>query len=355
MSVCLAVRREPTRAEAEEAAERLWAEADSGSAAALYNLAAIYDRGFLPSPIDSVSGDTITPRSLYQRAAEKGYIPAVSHYGYLLVRDAESQADIDSGMRLIEKAALAGDPKAANNLGYFLTQGELVTRDYEKALFWLKKAADAGLATGAAQLADLYRQGLGTTPDTLAATALYEQAIHAGLADAQRKLIAMNARGWQSLSPDSALTLARRYYREGVTTPAIILLEQITNHYRNTPASRENYSTSAGKESYSTSAAQESYSTSVKAHALALLGDAYSRGIGVPYSYEKSIELFLRAARLGNAPAQFIVAETLDMFPDALDEFISRTSAEHSAVYWYDRASASGIEEATAAYRLLLQ
>lgn len=362
-AAAFSARREPSRSDVELAATRLWQEADSGSAAALFNLAAIYDRGLLPARIDSLTGDTLTAFSLYGKAAGKGYIPAVSHFGYLLVKDAQAKADIDSGMRLIEKAAIAGDPKAANNLGYFLSQGEYVAKDYEKALFWLKRAADAGLPTGQAQLADLYRQGLGTAPDTLAATALYEKAIHSGLADAQRKLIAMNARGWQSLPADSALTLARRYYRDGAYTPAVILLENILDRPSNVDthtAESDNMDrprpavepTSAGNMERPRPAVGRSKADN-EAAAAALLGDAYSRGLGVPYSYEKAIEYFYKAARLGNAPAQFIIAETLDVYPDALDAW-SPKSEERVAAYWYDLAAKSGITDAATASRLLL-
>lgn len=320
----LSARREPTRADVEHAASRLWHQADSGSSAALYNLAAIYERGLLPARVDTLTGDTLTPVRLYKKAADGGYTPAIAHLGFLLVDGKQVAADIDSGMRLIEKAALAGDPKAANNLGYFLTQGEHVARDYEKALFWLRRAADAGLPTGQAQLADLYRQGLGTAPDTLAATELYEKAIHSGLADAQRKLISMNARRWQTLPADSALTLARRYYRDAAHTAAVLLLEKIST------------------------------AESTVADAFALLGDAYSRGLGVPYSYEKSIEYFYNAARFGNAPAQFIIAETLDVYPDALDAW-SPKAEERIAAYWYDLAAKAGVTDAATAYRLLLE
>lgn len=326
LSVCLSLSSSSAqtsrfaRPDAAEAAARLWKEAEAGSGKALFNLASIYDRGLLPLPVDSLTGDTVTPLSLYRRAADTGYPAAISHLGFLLVEGRLLPADSAAGFRLMQRAADLGDPKAANNLAYFLLQHPDNDSSYLRARQLLERAADAGLPTGLAQLADIYRLGLGTDPDTLRATALYERAISAGLDDAQRKLVAMNGRRWLTLPPDSALTLGRRYYADGAATAAVILLERAAE--------------------------------AELPDALALLGDAYSRGEGVPYSYEASIEYYFRAARLGQPSAQFIIGELLDMFPDALRPY-APTAAEQEAVLWYDRAATAGVRDAATASRLL--
>ena len=58
----------------------------------------------------------------------------------------------------------------------------------------------------------------------------------------------------------------------------------------------------------------------IGARAMALLGDAYSRGVGVKYSHDKSLAYFARAALAGNPSAMYILAETLEVFPDALQD-----------------------------------
>ena len=53
-----------------------------------------------------------------------------------------------------------------------------------------------------------------------------------------------------------------------------------------------------------------------------MLGHAYARGRGVPYDHRLANEYFARAAILGNPAAMFILAETLEIFPDALDDLL---------------------------------
>lgn len=333
--MAMVAQRRPTVAEAQHAAERLRQQADSSAgearAKALFNLAAIYDRGFLPLPVDSLTGDTLRTLSLYREAADLGYPAAMNHLGFLLMRGEGVEADVDSGMRLIEKAAIIGDPKAANNLGYFLIEGKYVQQDYEKARFWLEKAAQSGLPTALAQLADMSRQGLGGKADTIRATELYEQAIRGGLHDAEAKLISMNIRRWLQLPTDSAYALGRRYYLGSAPTAGVQLLKMVIESEKSSVASPI---------------------PNPQSSALALLGDAYSRGVGVPYSHEKSTEYYLLAARAGNPSAQFIIAELLDIFPDAL-MYLTDSEDENNPVYWYVKAAEGGVTTAAEASRLL--
>ena len=87
----------------------------------------------------------------------------------------------------------------------------------------------------------------------------------------------------------------------------------------------------------------------------ALLGDAYSKGIGVPYNHQKSIDNFYKAALEGDPSAQFILAELLEIFPDIL----KNTTTEHLEEefylpsYWYARAAEAGITDSESAYQRL--
>lgn len=80
-------------------------------------------------------------------------------------------------------------------------------------------------------------------------------------------------------------------------------------------------------------------------YALALLGEAYSKGMGVEYDHQKSLEYYYRAAEQGDPSASFIVAELLDFFPDNF-------SAEPAA-YWYEKAAEQGVEDSLTAWKLL--
>ena len=93
------------------------------------------------------------------------------------------------------------------------------------------------------------------------------------------------------------------------------------------------------------------------ARAYALLGHAYSRGLGVGYDHAKANEYFARAAQLGDPSAQFILAETLEIFPDALRTLLPDLDADDATMTPESlRAAAAraGVTDAAAATRRLL-
>lgn len=303
--------------------------AAEGDAKALYDLAMLHDMGYDTVPLDSARST-----ELYRMSAQKGYAPAQNYLGFRYFNGDYVARDVDSALFWLVKAAGNGDAKAAGNLGYLLAFDNSVTRDYPQAIRWLTIAADAGLPSGEALLGDVYRMGLGTAPDTLRAAALYTDAIQKGLHDAEKKLLAMMGRRWTALAADSALAIGKYYYTHGAPVAGVTLFEN-----------------AAGKGN---------------PEALALLGDAYSRALGVDYSHERSLGYFLKAALLGNVPASFVIAELLDIFPDALkeegpDSIIREAYAGqeippdlYSAAYWYEKAAEGGVTDAAGATGMLL-
>lgn len=238
--------------------------------------------------------------------------------------------DIDSALFWIERAAESGDAKGAANLGWLLAEGKDVVRDYAHARYWLAKAAEAGLPSGQSQLADLYRLGLGGAADTVMAARLYTEAIDGGFPDAAVPLKEMMLEKWKALPRDSAMAIGKSYYRRAPGIGAAIFRELADNG---------------------------------DAEASALMGDAYSRAQGVDYDYEKSLLYFLKAALGGNHPAQFVIGELLDIFPDILSEswaldilsqYDVNTSDCMSSSFWYDKAEKGGVPNAETAARLLL-
>ena len=79
--------------------------------------------------------------------------------------------------------------------------------------------------------------------------------------------------------------------------------------------------------------------------AIALLGDAYSRGVGVEYNPRLALEYFHAAALAGYAPAQLLIADLLDFYPDVFEE---------DAEYWREKAEEAGITDAEKAYEMML-
>lgn len=294
------------------AVRELVRKANSGDPKSLYDLASLHDKGF-----DSVQIDSARSTALYRMSAAKGYARAENYLGFRYFKGEYVEKNIDSALFWITKAAADGDISAANNLGYLLIESDIVPHDYKEGAYWLKKAADAGLPQAESQLADLYRKGLGVDADTALAVTLYNSAINKGLRDAELKLMSMMGNKWEKISADSAVALGRYYYSHKAPMAAVILFEN---------AARDD-----------------------NPDALGLLGDAYSKGKGVDYNHDLSIDFYLRAAKLGNPSAQFIIAELLDVFPDALPDSVP------PAAYWYERAASAGITDAETASRLLIR
>lgn len=265
---------------------------------------------------DSVEGSITCAIPLYIRAAEAGHVPAQSYLGFCYYQGVGVKRDPFKAIKWIEKAAFQGDIKACNNLGWLLANGDEVVRDYRKAAYWFKKASDVGMPMAQAQLADLYRQGLGVETDTIVARSLYRKAIVGGLADAEKKLLAMDYVNFLSMPAEQAVNIGVEYYQDRAYMIAATLFEIAHSKGDN--------------------------------HATFWLAESYAHGRGVSYDFDKAMSLYYQAACNGHPSAQFIVGETLEMFPDAI------SADRHGAKYWLDKAGQAGIDNADDAYNLLL-
>lgn len=289
--------------------------AENGDAEAQYRLATILETGW-----DSVPADSVRALELMQRSARNGFPPAMNYLGYLYgkgykVGDRELiTVDRDSSVMWLRRSADAGDPRAVSNLAYLLLNDTvsacpsearlsgqthngadtpLKSRAYNDSLafVYLQKGVSAQIPTAFSMLGDMYRDGRWVKRDTLKAAANYEAALERGLGDAEARLIALMGHRWQRIPQDSAFNLGLRYYAGYAPGAGVLLLEH---------------------------AAEIPDTIGIGARAMALLGDAYSRGVGVKYNHDKSLEYFARAALAGNPSAMYILAETLEVFPDAL-------------------------------------
>lgn len=295
--------------------------AAEGDPEAIFTLATLHDRGF-----DSIPVDSMRSTELYRESAAAGYLPAMNYLGYRLLSGEVSAlgSDAAEGLRWLEKAATAGDVKAASNLGWLLTEGKYVERDYSKAAFWLGRAASEGLAVAQSMLGDLYRDGLGVDRDSLKADSLYSMAFENGLPDAAYKKADLNAGRYDSLSAEGLLKEGRYYYLRNAPSLGVKLFYKAADMGN--------------------------------AEAMALLGDAYTRAIGVPYDHNLSLLYYTRAALAGNPSAQFVIGELLDIFPDALDglDIQGLTDEQKTPMYWYENAAEGNVTDAETATMLLL-
>lgn len=326
--------------------------AENGDSEAQYRLATVLETGW-----DSVPADSVRALELMRRSAQAGFPPAMNYLGYLYgkgykVGDRELvPEDRDSSVMWLRRSADAGDPRAVSNLAYLLLNDTVSTLSSETrlhtqaqndsiAFVYLQKGASAQIPTAFSMLGDMYRDGRWVKRDTLKAAANYEAALERGLGDAEARLIALMGRRWQRLSQDSAFNLGLRYYTGYAPGAGVLLLER---------------------------AAEIPDTIGIGARAMALLGDAYSRGVGVRYSHDKSLAYFARAALAGNPSAMLILAETLEVFPDALQDLLSdlqtcrAASPDREAFIdrlsdpaWLRRqAEYSGIRNSTDAHRAL--
>lgn len=274
----------------------------------------LYETGQKGYPKDMMRAD-----SLLRASAYAGYAPACNLLGY---RFFESHPD--SMLYWIEKAATAPDPdpKAFNNLGWLLSTGSGgVKKDLKKALYWYEKGAAAHQPAAMASLAQLLLSSEEVPADSLRARNLLTEAASRGFAPAAEQLFTLLLPELDSLTPSQAAEQAEFYYNNHIYNISAYLLE------KGLPA--------------------------FNPLATARLAQSYARGLGVDYDYARAMELFWHAALLGDPSAQFIVAETIDQFPDAfIDNIITDTPI--TADEWRREAAEGGITTASEAISRLL-
>lgn len=262
------------------------------------------------------------PDSLLRQRAEAGDAEAMNYLGYLLISGAEgTERNPGEGLSWLVKAASSGDVKAASNLGWLLIEGNLVEQDLREGARWLEFAAGKGLPVAQSLLGDLYRDGRGVETSEAMADSLYREAFEHGLVDAGYKLYALHKDAYEALPAPEKVEIGKYFYLKGAPSEGVKLFYL---------ASEED-----------------------DADALALIGDAYSRAVGVPYDYDLSLRYFVRAAMAGNPSAQFILGELLEIFPDTLEGLGLPDSVPADAAYWLEKASAAGVGDAAEAQRKL--
>lgn len=306
--------------------------AESGDPEAMYRMSMLLEKGF-----DSLPADSVRAMDYLRRAAAADYPQAANYLGYLYQIGMNVPENPDSAAYWIVRAEKAGSTLAAHNLAFMLLRGPsadvsrimtLLGCRAEKsdsvAIEYLLRAAGAGQPQSLTLLADLYAEGEKLTPDTTKAIDLYEKAILKKFPDAQYRLRDLMQSEWSLYDSATSLREAVRYWNMGAPAIAVDFLRQI------------------GPESAET------------AHAYALLGYAYSRGYGVPYDHDLANQYFARAALLGNPSAQFVLAETLEIFPDALVGFMTALPDSFTPESLRRSATKAGITNPAQALQRLL-
>ena len=212
------------------------------------------------------------------------------------------------------RSAKKGYAPAMNFIGFRYYNGEGVSQNLDSALYWIQKAANQGDVTAAANLGYLLTESTDVDHNEEEALKWLTIASEAGVPEAQIKLIELQEDHWKELPLDSISSMSLGYYLGRAPIAGVKLLEIA--------------------------------SEKGDAHALALLGDAYSKGVGVAYDHQKSIDYFYKAAISGDPSAQFIIAELLEIFPDAIPD-------SEGAEYWKEKAYEAGVTNSDEAYEKL--
>ncbi|MDE5842839.1 MAG: sel1 repeat family protein, partial [Muribaculaceae bacterium] len=264
--------------------------ADSGDAEALYQLSLLHERGY-----DSIPRDSAMALNLLRCAADAGYAPAENLLGFKLISgEGGAERNPAEGLERIQHAAELGDPKALSNIGFLLLHGEGVEHDAEKAAYWLQRASERRILSATSMLGDLYRDGIGVAQDSMKADSLYRMAFDNGLTDAGYKLYELTRATIEALPADTLLREALYYYNRTTPSIGVKIISRLAD---------------------SIPEGTHGVTPALRAHAKALMGDAYSRGRGIRYDYDLSTRCYLEAALAGDPSAQFIIGEMLEIFP----------------------------------------
>lgn len=241
-------------------------------------------------------------------AAVAAMVTAVSAYGI----------EID----LLRQRAAEGDREAMYRLAWIYDTGtDSIAPDTALSTELYQRSADLGFAPAQNYLGFRYYTGQGVERDTVKGLELITRAADEGYAPA------INNLAW--LLIDDIRNGGTRLQAD--TIKAISLLTTATNN--RVPDAAQTLS------HLLTDTPAAAFTDSVTADAFAALGRAYSFGAGVPYNHERSLALYLHAARLGQPDARRIIAETLEILPDALsapNQFINPpvTPEETSPLHW---------------------
>ena len=231
--------------------------------------------------------------------------------------------------KAFEQRAEAGDPEAQFRLSAILEQGyDSIPVDSARALRLVMQSADTGYPPALNYLGFLYGKGYVTNGDTLL-RANRDSMIHyiikaAGLNDPKATANLAYLLLQDSTFVDSGGSVKTRECGVQITDSAGCVESQGQNQ--------------------------------IKAKAYAMLGHAYAHGIGVQYNHREANRSFAKAAILGDPAASYIMAETLEIFPDALTDLLTKEEQSQlpDKVSLRKRAEEAGITTADQARKSLL-
>jgi len=150
------------------------------SAAQLREAQEDYQLGVPAADGNGVPQSYLAAAKYYQRAAEKGYMPAQYNLAYLYGNGLGVKQDYTQAAAWYRKAADQGDSEAQNNLGTLYSTGQGVPRNDVEAVKLYRAAASQDDPEGLTNLACMYLQGRGVGRDPALALQFFTQAAERG-------------------------------------------------------------------------------------------------------------------------------------------------------------------------------
>jgi TPR repeat protein len=154
-----------------------------------------YRRGLQAADGVGIPRDYVAAAKYYQKAAEKGYVPAQYNLAFLYENGMGVKQDFVQAVFWYRRAADQGDAEAQNNLGTLYATGQGVPLDCVEAVRLYRLAAAQDDLEGMTNLASMYLQGRGVERDTALAFQVFTKAAERGYAVAQNNLALMYANG----------------------------------------------------------------------------------------------------------------------------------------------------------------
>ena len=269
-------------------ARQLYEQAASlGSAPAMNNLAALYERG------DGVAQNHDEARKWFEMAAKGGVTIAMTNLGVHYLRDSGAPADPVEARKWFERAAAAGEPRAMLELGFLYEHGQGVPAASAAARKWYGKAADAGMASGLTNIGRLFLNGTGVPADAAEARKWFERAAAANEPAAMDYLGTIYGRGTGVPKDDAA---ALKWYEKSASLGYGLAMANLGAHYQLGTGVPVDFSKARGW--------YEKCAGIGTAICMTNLGILYERGLGVPRDSELAREWYEKAAAAGDVNAK---------------------------------------------------
>ncbi|MEW6159091.1 MAG: hypothetical protein AB1813_16825 [Verrucomicrobiota bacterium] len=214
----------------------------------------------------------------YRQAAESGLTQAQFALAILHLYGVGAEKNSDLAVKWLRSAAEKGEENAQVTLGWLYLEGDLVARNSAQAFFWIREAVLQNNALAMALIGIMYERGQGVVQDAAEALSWCRKALVSGV---------------NSFDTEGVLQAHRRAGQK-IFTQTTLLVAQLYRDGRGVTASMER------AVEYWEKAARQG-----EAEAQFNLGWALHNGSGIQANIEAARQWYEKAAAQNYAPAQF--------------------------------------------------